>query len=101
MIVGTGIDIEEVARIRAAIERHGRRFIERIFTSAESAYAEQAANPYERYTTRFAAKEAIGCVFLAAALALSLPLFLIPVGVPLALLGLAFLLAPIESKRAT
>ena len=58
MIVGTGIDIEEVDRIRGAIERHGRRFIERIFTPAEAAYAEQAASPYERYTARFAAKEA-------------------------------------------
>ena len=58
MIVGTGIDIEEVSRIRGAIERHGRRFIERIFTPAEAAYAEQAVNPCERYTARFAAKEA-------------------------------------------
>ena len=58
MIVGTGIDIEEVSRIRGAIERHGRRFIERIFTPGEVAYAEQAANRYERYTARFAAKEA-------------------------------------------
>ena len=58
MIVGSGIDIEEVSRIRGAIERHGRRFIERIFTPGEAAYAEQAANPYERYTARFAAKEA-------------------------------------------
>ena len=58
MIVGTGIDIEEVSRIRGAIERHGRRFIERIFTPEEVAYAERAANRYERYTARFAAKEA-------------------------------------------
>ncbi len=58
MILGTGIDIEEVSRIRGAIERHGRRFVERIFTPGEVAYAEQAANRYERYTARFAAKEA-------------------------------------------
>ena len=58
MIVGSGIDIEEVSRIRGAIERHGRRFVERIFTPGEVAYAEQAANRYERYTARFAAKEA-------------------------------------------
>ncbi len=58
MIVGSGIDIEEVSRIRGAIERHGRRFVERIFTPREVAYAEQAANRYERYTARFAAKEA-------------------------------------------
>ena len=58
MIVGIGIDIAEVDRIRDAIERHGRRFVERIFSSAEIAYVEQKANRYERYAARFAAKEA-------------------------------------------
>jgi phosphopantetheinyl transferase (holo-ACP synthase) len=32
MIVGTGIDIAEVPRIREVIERHGERFLKRIFT---------------------------------------------------------------------
>src|SRR6204780_3424161 len=58
MIVGTGVDLAEVPRIRAAIERHGRRFIDRIYTSAEIAYVERKANRYERYAARFAAKEA-------------------------------------------
>jgi holo-[acyl-carrier protein] synthase len=58
MIVGSGVDLAEVARIRAAIERHGRRFIERIFTPAEIAYVERKANRYERFAARFAAKEA-------------------------------------------
>ena len=58
MIVGTGVDLAEVPRIRAAIERHGRRFIERIYTPAEIAYVERKANPYERFAARFAAKEA-------------------------------------------
>ena len=58
MIVGSGVDIEEVPRIRAAIERHGRRFIERIYTSAEIAYVECKKNRFERYAARFAAKEA-------------------------------------------
>ncbi len=35
MIVGTGVDLAEVPRIRAAIERYGQRFIERIYTPAE------------------------------------------------------------------
>ena len=39
MIVGSGVDIEEVARIRGVIERHGRRFLERVFTPGEIAYA--------------------------------------------------------------
>lgn len=58
MIVGTGVDLAEVDRIRAAAERFGRRFVERIFTPAEIAYVERKANRYERYAARFAAKEA-------------------------------------------
>lgn len=58
MIVGTGIDIAEVGRIRSAIERHGARFLDRIYTPTEIAYVESKANRYERYAARFAAKEA-------------------------------------------
>ena len=58
MIVGTGADLAEVDRIRQAIERHGRRFLERIYTPGEIAYAERKANRWERYAARFAAKEA-------------------------------------------
>jgi holo-[acyl-carrier protein] synthase len=58
VIVGIGIDLAEVDRIRAAIERHGQRFIDRIYTEKEIAYVERKANKYERYAARFAAKEA-------------------------------------------
>lgn len=58
MIVGTGVDLAEVPRIRASMERFGDRFRDRIFTSAEIAYVERKANRYERYAARFAAKEA-------------------------------------------
>jgi holo-[acyl-carrier protein] synthase len=58
MIVGTGIDIAEVARVRAAIERFGDRFLHRIFTDAEIRYCDSKANRIERYAARFAAKEA-------------------------------------------
>jgi holo-[acyl-carrier protein] synthase len=58
MIVGTGIDITEVPRIRDAIERHGQRFLQRIFTDGEIQYCESKANRVERYAARFAAKEA-------------------------------------------
>jgi len=58
MIVGSGVDLAEVPRIRASIERFGARFTERIFTPAEIAYVECKANRYERYAARFAAKEA-------------------------------------------
>jgi holo-[acyl-carrier protein] synthase len=58
VIVGTGVDLAEVPRIRASIERFGARFVDRIFTPAEIAYVERKANRYERYAARFAAKEA-------------------------------------------
>ncbi len=58
MIVGTGVDIAEVDRIRESIRRFGDRFIRRVFTPGEIAYAERKANRYERYAARFAAKEA-------------------------------------------
>lgn len=58
MIVGLGTDLADVDRVRGAIERHGKRFIERVYTPAEIAYAERKANRYERYAARFAAKEA-------------------------------------------
>ena len=58
MILGTGIDLAEVARIREAIARYGERFIGRIYTPGEIAYVERKANRFERYAGRFAAKEA-------------------------------------------
>ena len=58
MILGTGVDLAEVGRIRDAIERYGDRFVQRIYTSAEIAYVERKANRFERYAGRFAAKEA-------------------------------------------
>jgi holo-[acyl-carrier protein] synthase len=59
MIVGSGIDVCEVDRIQTAIRSsYGRRFVERVFTQLEVAYAESKANKFERYAARFAAKEA-------------------------------------------
>lgn len=58
MIVGTGIDIAEVPRIRDTIARFGARFVERVFTEGEIRYCDSKANREERYAARFAAKEA-------------------------------------------
>ena len=58
MIVGSGVDIEEVGRVRAAIERHGGRFLSRIYTPKEISCVEQRRNRFEGYAARFAAKEA-------------------------------------------
>ena len=58
MIVGTGIDLIEVPRITAAIDRYGKRFLQRVFTEGEIRYCESKANRNERFAARFAAKEA-------------------------------------------
>jgi holo-[acyl-carrier protein] synthase len=58
MIVGTGVDIAEVPRIRESIERYGVRFLNRIYTEAEISYCEEKASRFESYAARFAAKEA-------------------------------------------
>jgi len=58
MIIGLGSDIVDVRRIARAIDRHGDRFLDRIFTAAERAKAERRARAVETYAKRFAAKEA-------------------------------------------
>jgi holo-[acyl-carrier protein] synthase len=58
MIVGTGVDIAEVPRIRESIERFGERFLNRIYTRGEIEYCESRAGKFESYAARFAAKEA-------------------------------------------
>lgn len=58
MIIGLGIDLEEVERVQGAIERQGERFLKRIYTAKERAYCEQFKDKYERFAGRFAVKEA-------------------------------------------
>ena len=58
MIVGTGVDIAEVPRIKAAVERFGQRFLSRVFTPEEARYCLSRPNAAERLAARFAAKEA-------------------------------------------
>ena len=58
MILGVGTDLAEVDRIRESIARFGDRFLNRIYTTGERAYAASKANPVERLAARFAAKEA-------------------------------------------
>ena len=58
MIIGIGSDIIDARRIAKTIERHGERFLNRIYTAAERAKAESRAKPIETYAKRFAAKEA-------------------------------------------
>ena len=58
-IVAHGIDLVDCPRIEEMINRHGERFIDRVFTVAEQAYADKNKNSVEKYAGRFAAKEAI------------------------------------------
>jgi len=58
MIIGIGSDLIDVRRVAKVIERHGDRFLDRIFTAAERARAERRAKSVETYAKRFAAKEA-------------------------------------------
>ena len=58
MIVGTGIDLTEIARIQQSIDRYGRRFLDRIYTSGEQAYCLKKRKSAESFAARFAAKEA-------------------------------------------
>ena len=58
MIIGIGSDISDVRRVAKVIERHGDRFLGRVFTDTERARAERRKNRVETYAKRFAAKEA-------------------------------------------
>ncbi|HEU5350778.1 MAG TPA: holo-ACP synthase [Terracidiphilus sp.] len=59
MIVGTGIDLIEIARIHQSLERFGQRFLDRVFTPAEQAYClRKRKTAAESLAARFAAKEA-------------------------------------------
>lgn len=58
-IIAHGIDLVDCPRIEQMIERHGRRFIDRVFTVAEQAYADSNKDSVEKLAGRFAAKEAI------------------------------------------
>lgn len=63
MILGTGIDIIEVARIRASFEKFGERFLQRILRPGEIAYCLTHKDPAPHLAARFAAKEAISKAF--------------------------------------
>ncbi len=58
-IVAHGIDLVDCPRIEEMVARHGERFVQRIFTAAEQAYAKANKNKIEKLAGRFAAKEAI------------------------------------------
>ena len=59
MIIGVGTDIVEVSRMHDVVERHGDRFLERVFTDEELRYALDRRRHGEHLAVRFAAKEAV------------------------------------------
>ncbi|MCX8091964.1 MAG: holo-ACP synthase [Verrucomicrobiae bacterium] len=63
MIIGVGIDIIEVSRVAAAVERFGDRFLQRILLPDEIAYCRAHREPAPFIAGRFAAKEAVSKAF--------------------------------------
>lgn len=64
-VLGVGIDITDVARIKKLLEKYSETFLERTFTEEEIQYCKNKANPAMHFAARFAAKEAaskaLGC----------------------------------------
>ena len=60
MIIGIGIDIIEPSRVERILERHGERFMKRLYTEGEIAYCKGRKREIEHFAVRFAAKEAAG-----------------------------------------
>jgi len=58
MILGIGSDLVDIRRIEKVLQRHGERFVTRVFTATERAKAERRAGRIATYAKRFAAKEA-------------------------------------------
>lgn len=58
MILGIGSDITDARRIAQTLERHGERFLDRVFTTVERTKSDRRARRAESYAKRFAAKEA-------------------------------------------
>ncbi|MBC2606373.1 holo-ACP synthase [Pelagicoccus albus] len=62
-VLGIGVDIVSVDRIRDLVARQGDRFLQRVYTPAELEYCAKYRDPSERYAARFAAKEAVAKAF--------------------------------------
>ena len=59
MIVGTGIDIVEVFRVKEAIDKWGENFLAKVFTKSEIEYSNSRRFSYQHFAARFAVKEAV------------------------------------------
>jgi len=59
LIVGIGIDVLEISRLRRSLAEHGTRFTSRVFTPAEREFCLSRSDPAPHFAARFAAKEAL------------------------------------------
>jgi holo-[acyl-carrier protein] synthase len=59
MVVGLGVDVVDIQRVREALSRSGERFVRRVYTEAEAAYCGRHRDPVPHFAVRFAAKEAL------------------------------------------
>lgn len=62
-VIGVGVDMVSIDRVRRLIERQGDRFLKRVFTADERVYCGKFKDPSGRYAARFAAKEAVAKAF--------------------------------------
>jgi holo-[acyl-carrier protein] synthase len=58
-IIAHGIDLVDRPRIKQMLQRHGERFLNRVYTPKEQQYAESHRDKIEKLAGRFAAKEAV------------------------------------------
>jgi holo-[acyl-carrier protein] synthase len=63
LLIGLGCDLIETDRIRKILEKHGDRFLQRVFTEEERAYCNTLKHPHKHYAARWAAKEAVSKCF--------------------------------------
>lgn len=63
MIIGTGVDIVEISRMKDAIRKWGKNFLEKIFTDKEMRYSNSRRFSHQHFAARFAAKEAVAKAF--------------------------------------
>jgi holo-[acyl-carrier protein] synthase len=59
MVIGIGIDIIEIDRIKKSVDDYGDQFLEKVYTPGELKYCLSKKNKYQHLAARFAAKEAI------------------------------------------
>ena len=59
MVLGIGIDIIEIERVKSSVDRFGESFLKKIYTQTELDYSLSRKNKYQHLAARFAAKEAI------------------------------------------